>query len=71
MPLRVVADLSGVTFMDSSGINTFVATYRQAKDADGWVSIAEVQQSVLRVLHLTGVDALITCYSNTAQTLTA
>ncbi|MFE5753369.1 STAS domain-containing protein [Streptomyces massasporeus] len=71
VPLRVVADLSGVTFMDASGINVFVATYQQATDTDGWVRIAGAQESVLRVLHLTGVDALITCHLSTEQAMSA
>ncbi|GAA2768508.1 hypothetical protein GCM10010103_75500 [Streptomyces paradoxus] len=56
--------------MDSSGINVFVAAYQQARDTGGWVRIAGAQESVLRVLHLTGVDALIPCHSNTEQALT-
>ncbi|MFE5754635.1 STAS domain-containing protein [Streptomyces massasporeus] len=71
VPARIVADLSGVTFMDSSGLNVFVAAYQQARDTDGWVRIAGAQESVLRVLHMTGVDELITCHLTTAQALTA
>ncbi|MFD5949668.1 STAS domain-containing protein [Streptomyces collinus] len=71
VPRRVVADLSGVTFMDSSGINVFVAAYQQAREAGGWVRIVGAQESVLRVLHLTGVDALITCHLSTEQALSA
>lgn len=32
-PPRIVADLSGVTFMDSSGINVFIAAYQQVSGA--------------------------------------
>ncbi|MGA5899296.1 STAS domain-containing protein [Streptomyces venetus] len=70
VPLRVVADLSGVTFMDSSGINVFVAAYQQATDTGGWVRIAGAQHSVLRVLQLVGVDTLIPCHPTTEQALT-
>ncbi|GGY06778.1 STAS domain-containing protein [Streptomyces djakartensis] len=71
VPPRIVADLSDVTFMDSSGINVFVAAYQRVSDADGWVRIAGAQQSVLRVLQLVGVDALIPCHPTTEQALTA
>ncbi|MFE5757532.1 STAS domain-containing protein [Streptomyces massasporeus] len=71
VPARTIADLSGVTFMDSSGLNVFVAAYQQAQEADGWVRIAGAQESVLRVLHLTGVDELITCHPDTEQALIA
>nr|WP_308122460.1 STAS domain-containing protein [Streptomyces sp. WAC04114] len=69
VPPRMVADLSDVTFMDSSGINVFVATHRQVSSADGWVRIAGAQPSVLRVLQLVGVDTLITCHPTTEQAL--
>ncbi|MFE6200299.1 STAS domain-containing protein [Streptomyces sp. NPDC057838] len=70
-PARIVADLSGVTFMDSSGINVFVAAHQQVSGEDGWVRIAGAQQSVLRVLQLVGVDTLIPCHPTTEQALTA
>ncbi|MEU1852869.1 STAS domain-containing protein [Streptomyces sp. NPDC019990] len=70
-PPRIVADLSEVTFMDSSGINVFVAAYQQVSDVDGWVRIAGAQESVLRVLRLVGVDTLIPCHPTTEQALTA
>ncbi|WP_030238193.1 MULTISPECIES: STAS domain-containing protein [unclassified Streptomyces] len=70
VPLRVVADLSGVTFMDSSGINVFVAAYQQTSGTGGWLRIAGAQESVLRVLQLVGVDALIPCHPTTEQALT-
>ncbi|MFI8893829.1 STAS domain-containing protein [Streptomyces paradoxus] len=68
---RTVADLSGVTFMDSSGINIFVAAHQQASSADGWVRIAGAQRAVLRVLELVGVDTIIPCHATTEQALTA
>lgn len=69
VPPRIVADLAGVTFMDSSGINVFVAAHQQVGSADGWVRIAGAQPSVLRVLQLVGVDTLITCHATTEQAL--
>ncbi|MFE1024574.1 STAS domain-containing protein [Streptomyces sp. NPDC058818] len=70
-PPRTVADLSGVSFMDSSGINVFVAAYRTANDAQGWLRIAGAQEPVLRVLQLVGVDALVDCHPTVEQALTA
>ncbi|MFF7894526.1 STAS domain-containing protein [Streptomyces sp. NPDC007907] len=70
---RIVADLTGVTFMDSSGLNAFLATHRQVSDTSdvGWVRIASAQDSVLRVLQMTGVDSIIGCYPTAEQALTA
>ncbi|MEU4878781.1 MULTISPECIES: STAS domain-containing protein [Streptomyces] len=61
-PARIVADLSGVTFMDSTGINVFVTAHQAVTDTDGWVRIAGAQESVQRVLAMVGVDTLIPCH---------
>ncbi|MEU3290095.1 MULTISPECIES: STAS domain-containing protein [Streptomyces] len=66
---RIVADLSEVTFMDSSGINVFVATHQQVSQAGGWVRIAAAQEPVLRVLQLVGIDTLIPCHPTLEQAL--
>ncbi|MFF3350180.1 STAS domain-containing protein [Streptomyces sp. NPDC002779] len=66
---RIVADLSEVTFMDSSGINVFVAAYQQVSAAGGWVRIAAAQESVLRVLQLVGVDDVIPCRPSVEQAM--
>ncbi|MEV7990566.1 STAS domain-containing protein [Streptomyces sp. NPDC086077] len=66
---RIVADLSEVSFLDSSGINVFVATYQQVSAAGGWVRIAGAQEPVLRVLQLVGIDAIIPCRPTVEQAL--
>ncbi|MFE5511716.1 STAS domain-containing protein [Streptomyces sp. NPDC056529] len=55
---RVVADLSGVSFMDSSGINVLISAHQRLKDLHGRLSIAP-QEAVLRVLLLIGVDTVL------------
>ncbi|MFG2811526.1 STAS domain-containing protein [Streptomyces massasporeus] len=71
VPARIVADLSNVTFMDSSGINVFLGAHLQTTKAAGWVRFAGARQAVLRVLQVTGVDTLIPCHPTVEQALTA
>jgi stage II sporulation protein AA (anti-sigma F factor antagonist) len=66
---RTVADLTGVTFMDSSGINLLIAAHRAAHEAQGRLRVAGARQSVLRVIELVGVDALIPCSPTVRQAL--
>ncbi|MFF3208477.1 STAS domain-containing protein [Streptomyces sp. NPDC002962] len=68
-PSRIVVDLSGVSFMDSSGINVFVAAHQAVSATDGWLRIAAAQNPVLHVLQLVGIDALITCHPTLEQAL--
>ncbi|KQX73119.1 STAS domain-containing protein [Streptomyces sp. Root1310] len=68
-PSRIVVDLGGVTFMDSSGINVFVAAHQAVSAADGWLRVAAAQNPVLHVLQLVGIDALITCHPTLEQAL--
>ncbi|WP_371674052.1 STAS domain-containing protein [Streptomyces sp. NBC_00289] len=70
-PPRIVADLSGVTFMDSSGINVFVTAHRRVSAAQGWVRIAGAQDSVVRLLHMVGIDEVIDCHPTVEQALKA
>ncbi|MFJ9025957.1 STAS domain-containing protein [Streptomyces sp. NPDC102259] len=68
-PSRIVVDLGGVTFMDSSGINIFVTAHQAVSSTQGWVRIAAAQKPVLHVLRLVGLDAIIACHPTLEQAL--
>jgi anti-anti-sigma factor len=68
-PPRTVVDLSGVTFMDSTGINALIAAHRAATSAHGWLRLAAPQEPVLRLLEIVGVDSVIPCYPALRQAL--
>ncbi|MEW2394182.1 STAS domain-containing protein [Streptomyces venezuelae] len=70
-PPRTVVDLSDVTFMDSSGINVFIAAHHAVKEAQGWLRIAAPRESVLRVIQLIGLDAVIPCHPTLEQARTS
>ncbi|MFC7795364.1 STAS domain-containing protein [Streptomyces cinereoruber] len=70
-PPRIVADMTGVTFMDSSGINAFLHAHQHLTAQQGWLRIAGAQEAVQRVLGLTGVDTVINCHPTVEQALKA
>jgi len=55
----VVADLSAVTFLDSTGISTLLRAHNALTAQGGWLALTGADQTVLRVLDLTGVDTVI------------
>ncbi|MFD5110533.1 STAS domain-containing protein [Streptomyces cinereoruber] len=65
--LPVVADMSGVTFLDSSGINTLLRINQQVSR----LRIAAPTESVRRVLALVGADTVIPCHPTLEDALTA
>ncbi|MFF3166815.1 STAS domain-containing protein [Streptomyces sp. NPDC003273] len=68
---RVVVDLRRVSFMDSSGINVLLGARRDIATAGGWLRLAGVQPSVMRVLEIVGVHHIIPCYPSLREALSA
>ncbi|MEV7383619.1 STAS domain-containing protein [Streptomyces lydicus] len=66
---RVVVDMRYVTFMDSSGINIFIAAHCTLSEAGGWLRLAAIGDSVMRTISLVGVDAVIDCRDTLRQAL--
>jgi anti-sigma B factor antagonist len=52
---RVLVDLSKVTFLDSTGINTLVQSHQQAGDQNINLQVVNPSTMALRVLDITGV----------------
>ncbi|MGW1729016.1 STAS domain-containing protein [Streptomyces sp. NPDC002306] len=69
-PLRIVVDLSGVTFMDSGGLNALITAHHRASNEQGWLRLAAVPKPVLHLLEVTGIDTLIPCHPTTEHALT-
>ncbi|MEW2128566.1 STAS domain-containing protein [Streptomyces sp. NPDC058369] len=69
--LPVVADMRGVTFLDSSGINVLIRVHQQLSEAGFRLRIAAPTDTVRRVLSLVGIDTLIPCHSTLDDALNA
>ena len=52
-------DLSGVTFMDSSGLGVILGRYRLLNARGGTLFISGAQSSVERILRMSGLYSLI------------
>ena len=59
MPHTISLDLSGLTFLDSTGIRVLVGAHRRAAAQGCGFILRSPQRSVLRVLKLTGLDQVL------------
>ena len=60
LPMRLVLDLSGVTFMDSSGIAVVMRTHRQLTRHGGTLRVVSIPTQPRKVLDAAGVGRIIT-----------
>jgi anti-sigma B factor antagonist len=54
----LVVDLSGVGFVDSSGLGVLVGSLKHMRERDGELTIAGLAQPALRVFEITGLTEL-------------
>ncbi|SEG76607.1 anti-sigma B factor antagonist [Thermomonospora echinospora] len=57
---RVVVDLSGVEFCDSTGMNVLLAAMKRLKEQGGAFELAAPRPAVRRILQVTGLDGVFT-----------
>jgi stage II sporulation protein AA (anti-sigma F factor antagonist) len=55
----LVLDLSGLVFMDSSGIGVLLGRYRQLKQRGGTVSVRNVNRQIDKVFNISGLYSVI------------
>ena len=61
---RVVVDLAGVTFIDSSGLGMVIAGLKHARQAGGELRIAAAGEQVRMVLELTKLHRILRPYES-------
>ena len=59
---RIVLDLSGLSFMDSTGIRILIRHHRQTEENGGRLGIAAPQPIVAKALKITGLDQELHMY---------
>jgi anti-sigma B factor antagonist len=65
-----VVDLSGVEFIDSSGLGALIGELKKARQAGGDLRISGVTDQVATVLRLTNLDRVLRPYAD-VQTATS
>ena len=57
---RVVVDMSGVEFCDSTGMNVLLSCLRQVRERGGELELTAPRPAVMKILQVTGLDSVFT-----------
>jgi anti-anti-sigma factor len=69
-PSRVVIDMEGVSFVDSTGLGSVIAALKQIRGNQGQLRLAAPNQQVRVVLELTTLDRVFPYYATLEEALT-
>jgi anti-sigma B factor antagonist len=68
---NLVIDLSGLQFIDSTGLGTIVGGLRRVKERNGSFSIVATRNDFLKILKITGLDTIIPIFPTVEEALSA
>lgn len=66
-PARLIVDMSGVEFCDSTGINVLLAAHRQARERGGELQLAGPGSATRKVLQVTGLETVFNVLDDPVQ----
>ena len=66
---RLVIDLSGVAFLDSTGLGVLVKALKHAREAGGWVHLVVSSGRIRKIFEITGLDASIPIFDTTLDAI--
>ncbi|GAA0315472.1 STAS domain-containing protein [Streptomyces turgidiscabies] len=65
---RLVINLAGMEFCDSSGLTTLIAARNHARAAHSDIALAAVPPHILRVLRIVGLDQIFPIHPDSGST---
>jgi anti-sigma B factor antagonist len=66
---RLVVDLTGITYMDSSGLGALVGLLKRLKESGGKLAIAGPQPQVKRLFEITGLNQVFPLFDDVGSAL--
>lgn len=67
----LILDLSALDFMDSSGLNVIISTYRSVRETGGSLSLAALNERVTKVVRLVGLHRQVPVHQNVTAAVSA
>ncbi len=68
---RVVLDLTGVAFLDSTVLGTIVGAVRRIREGDGELVVVLPETPARRIFEITGLDQVLSVQPSRAEALAA
>ena len=68
---RIVVDLAGVTFLDSTGVGVLVGALKRAREAGGALHFCGAQTRVRRVFEITGLIGALPLFATRDEAFAA
>ena len=69
-PPRIVIDMEGVSFVDSTGLGSVISALKQIRGSQGELRLAAPNQQARVVLELTTLDRVFPYYATVEEALT-
>jgi anti-sigma B factor antagonist len=64
--VRLVVDMSGVDFCDSTGMNVLLSAQHMAREHGGNIELSAPRPAVRKILHVTGLESVFTVVEDSA-----
>lgn len=68
---KVVVDLSGVAYMDSSGLGVLIGALKRAREAGGDLIVAAPNARIARIMDVTGLGRIFNLQASTDDAVKA
>lgn len=66
---KIVVDLEGVDFIDSSGLGVLVSGLRRVSERQGFIRLVVSREQILKIFRITGLDKVFSIYGSTEEAL--
>jgi anti-sigma B factor antagonist len=67
---RIVVDMTGVDFLDSTGLGVMVKALKRVREHDGSLDVVVSSDRIHKVFRITGLDRVITLHDTLPAALT-
>ena len=61
---RLIVDMEGVEFLDSTGLGVLVGGLKRVRAHDGWIDLVCTQGRILRIFRITGLNRVFNIYDS-------